>query len=766
MRCSILCLLALGCSPPATPRDAAPPPPKPTPGDAAAATPAPDSGGSLSSLDSYFEERERLDKTVWAAEVLAQRYEGTFIDLWDRLRDADDPGSLLAKTPVGEVLIPALSKAEALGDGVTLRRGTGEPKTLDQAGWHAFVHGLKKAGWKLVQSEWHHRAFEPEPADARKSTFSMELHLQHQSGRRAVVRALLKIDWQPEPRGMHYRPQRVVVDSLRVLERAGALPFERVLKISMGDDAPKPVLAHDLNGDGLSEILLPWSNLLYVNLGKGKFTPKPLTGKKLHLVVAAVVADVTGDGHLDLVVHGRKAARDPLAVWMLRGHGGTKAFGPKPELLFEPEEEMRTVRTFAVGDYDGDGDLDLFFGQYRGAYNRGQMPVPFDDADNSALSYLLRNEGGGRFVDVTEAAGITTYRRRYVHSASFVDLDADGDLDLLTANDYAGIDLWVNAGGTFSLENERLSARYGFGMSHAVADFDADGRLDVFVTGMNSTTVKRLNGMGLKRPDQPDHVARRTRMTFGNHLLYGSDDGKLTAAVGNPDVQAAGWAWGSTMLDWNNDGRQDLFVANGFMSRKTAKDYCTRYWSQDVYFDNTMERGTADLVLSMLVDEFESGVSWNGFEHNRLFTQGEGGRFHEAGWLFGLGAELDARNAVADDIDGDGRMDLLVSEAKDRHLELRVMRNVTRSKGRWIGVRLRGPNPWGARVTAHTEAGPRVGVVVTGDSYVSQHAARVHFGLGAVGKVDRVEVRWPDGRTSTLPAPKVGRYHDVSPPAG
>ena len=755
------CLLALACSEPPSP--ATPGPDVAALAVADAVTPTPDSGDSFQTVERYFEERARLDKTVWADELLAQRHESTIVDLWDRLRGAADPEKTLAEYPFGELVLPKLGASLALGDGVTVRRG-GEPeRTVSEAEWGAIIDGWKQSGWRLAQSEWHHRSFVPRPDDARRSVVSAELHLRHTTGKRAMMRANLTVHWTPKPRGLLHRATRVEVRDLQVLERKGVV-FEAVKRIKMGNDAPKPVLLYDLNDDGLSEILLPWSNLLYVNLGGGRYESRPLTGKRMHLVVAGTVADFTGDGYLDLVVQAKRAIGEPLHVYLITGSGGAKAFSGAPRKLFEPAGEMRTVRAFAVGDYDRDGDLDLYFGQYRGAYSRGRMPVPFDDADNSGPAYLLRNEGGGRFVDATGAAGLTKYRQRYTHSASFVDLDADGDLDLLTANDYAGVDLWLNDGGRFSLGNDRIDARHGFGMSHALSDFDADGRLDVFVTGMNSTTVRRLNQMGLKREDAADHVARRTAMTYGNRLLLGGADGRLTHAPHARDVAAAGWAWGSTAPDWNLDGRPDLFVVNGFMSRKTAKDYCTRYWSQDVYFDNSMEPGAADLALSMLVDEFESGVSWNGFEHNRLFTGGADGAFYEAGWLFGLGGEHDSRNALRDDIDGDGRPDLLVSEAHHGHLELRLMRNTLETKRAWIGAHLRGPNPFGARAVLTTSAGPRVATVVTGDSYVGQHAATVHFGLGDGAKVERLEVHWPDGRVSTLEAPQTGRYHAIGPP--
>ena len=117
-------------------------------------------------------------------------------------------------------------------------------------------------------------------------------------------------------------------------------------------------------------------------------------------------------------------------------------------------------------------------------------------------AYLLINDGTGRFTDQTAAFGLAPKRHRRTYSASFVDLDEDRDLDLMVVSDFAGLDLYRNNGkGQFTDITDSLGANhYSFGMSHALADFDQDQKLDIYMVGMGSTTARRLESLGLGRP--------------------------------------------------------------------------------------------------------------------------------------------------------------------------------------------------------------------------------------------------------------------------
>jgi hypothetical protein len=133
--------------------------------------------------------------------------------------------------------------------------------------------------------------------------------------------------------------------------------------------------------------------------------------------------------------------------------------------------------------------------------------------------------------------------------------------------------------------------------------------------------------------------------------------------------------------------------------------------------------------------------------------------------------EEPSRNVVADDLDGDGRVDLLVTTFEawpETKQTLRIYQNMLVDGGNWIGFRLREengkPSPVGARVTLRYGGRSAVREIMTGDSYRSQHANVVHFGLEKVGRVDSAEIKWANGQALVLHDPAANRYHDVRPP--
>ncbi len=176
------------------------------------------------------------------------------------------------------------------------------------------------------------------------------------------------------------------------------------------------------------------------------------------------------------------------------------------------------------------------------------MPTPFYDANDGAPDALLRNDGNGKFTDITESAGLAPRRNRRTFSATLVDLNDDRHLDLLVTADFAGLDLYHNRGdGTFvDVTETKLGERLGFGMSHTLGDWNDDGQLDLYMVGMSSTTARRLDGLGAARDSHPDYTAKRAPMTFGNRLLLGGGGGKFEQPGYANSAARTGWAWGCT----------------------------------------------------------------------------------------------------------------------------------------------------------------------------------------------------------------------------
>jgi hypothetical protein len=419
-----------------------------------------------------------------------------------------------------------------------------------------------------------------------------------------------------------------------------------------------------------------------------------------------------------------------------------------------------------AGDIDADGDLDVWVGQYKTPYDKGQMPTPYYDANDGFPACLLRNDGDGRFADVTEEAGLAKKRHRRTYSASFVDVDGDNDLDLAVASDFSGLDIYTNDGhGSFTDVTESLvDNRHSFGMALTFGDYDLDSNLDLLMIGMSSTTARRLDHLGLGRNDFPEHQQFREEMGYGNRLYLGGDSG-FTQAPFNGQVARTGWSWGATSFDFDNDGDRDIYIGNGHISGTTARDYCTRFWCHDIYTADSVEDPEVHDFLSNMLSVELTPISWNGFEHNVLFSNQQGGGFLNIGFQAGVATEFDSRNVISDDLDGDGRVDLLVvaRENSKSPFAVHLYENRMESNSNWIGVRLNHApcSGMGARVTAVASGRRLIDVVTSGDSLKSQHAPVVHFGLGDIDQVDEITIQWPQAKPVRIERPMINQYHDV-----
>jgi hypothetical protein len=729
-----------------------------------------------SSLEEWRAQRARLDETVWANERLAQQYEQTLVALWDALLQADrrgepaDKAEILADLAVERVTIGTPVPVEALDHGIERLLFEGPRRSLTSTQWSDLIGDLAGAGYRLIQSEWHHARFEP-PTDESpaRSLVSIALHVEAPGEQRIVVEGELGVEWSEEPDSAgHFVPLRVDATGLQMLTRSGPLAFERIFSVRSPrrpDDYAgiHPLLIYDLDRDGRLDIVMVRAARILWNR-EGGFDMGRLIDRPDLLTEAAVIADFDGDGYPDLLA---TRARGDLVLYP--GNTQGQFDGEPHATVFD--EPLLGPSVLTAGDIDADGDLDVWLGQYETAYAGGQMPSPFYDANDGYPAYLLLNDGAGRFTPATENAGLAAKRFRRTYTGTFVDLDLDGDLDLLVVSDYAGVDVYHNDGtGRFTDANDTLHGdRHLFGMSSALADYDLDGRLDFFVAGMGSTTARRLEALGLTREDRPEVTEMRMRMGFGNRLYLARDDGWHESAFAS-QVARTGWTWGTTAFDFDNDGDPDLFAANGHQSGQSTKDYCSNFWSYDLY-DGVSE---SDPTLAKLFVEESRGLrsgeeSWDGYQKNHLLMNLRGEGFVDVAFLLGIADQFDSRSAVSADLDRDGRVDLLVTEHLGTEGEkLHIYRNLLDTGNDWIGVDLResgkGKSPIGVSVSVRTTDRTHVGRVVTGESLMAQHAATLHFGLGTAERVESIEVRWPNGAKRVLRDPEPKQYHLVMAP--
>ncbi|MBN2476338.1 MAG: CRTAC1 family protein [Pirellulales bacterium] len=397
-------------------------------------------------------------------------------------------------------------------------------------------------------------------------------------------------------------------------------------------------------------------------------------------------ADYDNDGDLDLYV----LNYGPNVLYRNNGDGTfTDVSGPSG--LANPHWSL-SAPWF---DYDRDGDLDVYVanyleydaGKFRSFYAATGYPGPLSYSGRPDALY--RNNGDGTFTDVTAEAGVHNTNGRGM-SATVADLNNDGWLDVYVTNDGMENYFYRNTGkGTF--EEEALVTGMAFGeggqgvssMGPAVGDVDRDGRPDIYVPDM---------GYGCLLMNRGDYFEDRTAPS------------NLAVVCG----QYTGW--GGLLLDYDNDGYLDVFIANGNAHHE--------YSEEDVLMRNDGRGNFIDVARQ------------------------SGDYFHK---------KYVGRGATYGDFDNDGDLDLLVVNLNDSP---RLLRNDGGNRHAWltIAARLHGGkrDAIGARLCVTAGALTQVQELMPVTGYLSQADPRVHFGLGKAPRADRVEIRWPDGRTTEL----------------
>lgn len=717
-------------------------------------------------------EKRHLDERLWAHDRQAERHEDLFIRLWDLMRESGDALAVLGQFPVGEFGFQEVRFARILDNDIKCYQGKGDVHTIRQADWGGFVASWKERGYQIEQSEWRHYHFVPaSDQQGASSVFRMRLDVTARPRQRYTLTGDLHVDWHPmakDPEQKVY-PKSIRVEGLEIRGLAQGTSFVRVfeqeIRASQEPSYIDPLIVQDLDGDNLPEIILGAKNRVYWNRGEGVIESDTLLTNPPEQSITSALYDVTGDGLKDWLSVDRRSLR----VYAVDESG---RFGSEP--IITPIKAVHPL-ALTAGDIDQDGDLDLWLIQYKAPYAGGQMPTPYYDANDGLPSYLLLNDGNGRFDDGTVSAGLATKRFRRSYSASFIDLDQDEDLDLINVSDFAGVDIYINRGdGVFEdrTSDQRASAVKAFGMAHTFGDYNADGHWDVFVIGMNSWVAERHEGLAAGPKDGfQKHLEERANMAYGNRFFWGGQKGLIPAEF-ERDRDHTGWSWGASSFDFDNDADLDVMIVNGHKSRQTAKDYDLQFWRHDIYSGSSDEDPAWDIYFKSVGMRLTGmGHSYGGYEKNRLLLNDGKGHFDEIGYLAGVGLEVDCRNLVSADLDADGLMDLVLTTSSvwpRGRQSLVVLQNASDTKGHWIGVHLRqrigGVSVLNAEIRLEASDLSQSRRIVSGDSHRSQHPTTTHFGLGPVEHVERIRVLWEDGQETTLLTPEIDRYHVVEAP--
>jgi enediyne biosynthesis protein E4 len=491
------------------------------------------------------------------------------------------------------------------------------------------------------------------------------------------------------------------------------------------------VALFDYNNDGLMDILFVngssfeilanptvprTSSRLFRNNGDGTFTDITRESGLLNegWGVGVTVGDYDNDGFRDVFITNFGAN----ALFHNNGNGTFT------DVTREAGVEGGNWSTgCAWGDYDRDGRLDLYVARYVD-FERSQMPRP---GANTYCNYrgvpvacgprglpglpdlFYHNEGNGKFREVSMDTGVRDTIRGYGLGVVWLDFDNDGWPDIFVANDSMPNYLWRNQrDGTFeevALEAGcALSAdgRAQSNMGIAVGDFDNDGWLDLFVT----------------------HFSEDYNTLYHNERGQFED---VTYQAGLGTVSYRNLAWGTGLVDFDNDGWKELFVGNGHI-----------YPQADA-----------------------AGNSY--FEQNQLFRNLRNGRFslippEESGFQ----RPRSSRGAAFGDLRGSGCMDIVTNNIDE---EPCLFDRAAKTSGRWVRFKLTGVrcnrDAIGARVTITAGGLTQMDEVRSADSFVSSSDVRLHFGLGNASVIDRAHIRWPDGTTEEHSGLELNKEHVV-----
>lgn len=323
----------------------------------------------------------------------------------------------------------------------------------------------------------------------------------------------------------------------------------------------------DVNGDDLEDVYvcqpggLPNRLFLQRPDGTAYDASESFGVDFLDSTQSALMVDLDNDGDEDL---------------MLGTGSGVFVFDNDRRIRFRPAWSMAATSVFslAAADYDGDGLLDLYACRYSIPDRSDAAPMPYHDANNGPPNVLLKNTGNWTFQDVTVESGLDVNNRRFSFAAAWDDFDLDGDPDLFVANDFGRKNLYRNDGGHFlDVTADAGVEDIGAGMSAAWGDIDNDGRADLYVGNMFSSAGGRITRQRQFLPDMDAGVrGLYQRHARGNSLFRNMGDGRFLDVSETAGVTMGRWAWGSVLFDINNDGWQDIFITNGFITNTDTRD--------------------------------------------------------------------------------------------------------------------------------------------------------------------------------------------------
>jgi hypothetical protein len=462
----------------------------------------------------------------------------------------------------------------------------------------------------------------------------------------------------------------------------------------------------DINNDNVDEVffgggmdqedaLFAFRDNSFVNISSEVNLPKK---GKATTSTGAVSADFDNDGFTDLLI-GRE---DGLHLYYNTNGTFTET------LIDTPMNEKSTPSGFSVGDINKDGFLDIFLGTYiKKELMEGQ--TIFEDPTYGSTSELLLNNGDNTFKSITKEAGLD-----YVHNTfqgSLIDIDNDSWLDLIVVHDTGEVRTYKNNGDlTFTMKENPLTNKFAYPMGLAIGDYNNDGLVDFMFSNTGSTLPRALAKGDIKDASR-----------FNEKWLLFRNDGdfKFTDTAEETKIADYEFSWGCVFADMNNDGLQDLMVAENYVDLAPNKLF--RLKSR---FLVQKEDGT------FAPTEEESGVVNPHFAITPLVSD-----FNQDGYLDMIWVNIDSPSLAY--INKGGTNNFIQIDLEDNAQAI------------------------GAKVTVETNTRKLTEWLVTGEGLASDQTALLHFGLDKDTEVKSVLVEYTNGKTDYIKAPKINSIVNV-----
>ncbi|CAN5394116.1 hypothetical protein BH23VER1_BH23VER1_13190 [soil metagenome] len=573
---------------------------------------------------------DQLDSPVadgWDTEVFTEQANAQLGRLGKLLASGDGAAAVAAQ---GEDLVVSGFVSPPLGPPVLERVFEDATTTVERSGSTAEVGaesgGLAKGIAPLIEPfrdatdrRSKFKLFNVHPTDGGVETRQFLALSGRTPDGMVEVNATWKVEWRTSGDGSPPRIGRIEVEDFeRVTTRMPSGPlFSDITTAVFGDDrsyqtqilrgydhwldrihhgiylellGTPGIAVGDVNGDGLDDIYLCQErglpNRLFLQNADGTVTDVAAEWGVdwLEASRGALLVDLDNDGDQDLVV----AVAGGVVLASNEDGQGFRFRG----LVATTEDTM----SLSAVDFDQDGDLDIYVCAYfadksidevggspDSTMAVGDAGFVLHDANNGGANALLRNDiseqadGAWAFVDVTVETGLDLNNRRFSFGASWEDYDNDGDQDLYVANDFGRDNLYRNdvaeTGGFTDVSEAANVEDAGTGMGIAWGDFNRDGWMDAYVSNMFSAAGNRVTFQPQFKPGAPDEVKDRLRrLARGNTLLQNAGDGTFADVSAPAGVTMGRWAWTAQFLDFNNDGWEDLFVANGYITTPDTGD--------------------------------------------------------------------------------------------------------------------------------------------------------------------------------------------------